>query len=551
MASPTTPLLHGYLNSTHTSNLTSFYPPQNLPTPWPLVAASLVISLTLCCYSIKGAFVSWTKAGQNRRRGLAPGVRKSWLQTWLQTFRERHANYRAGIGRPLKGKKMLHPVVHDSELEDLHKPDEAHAHHSLNDDSISSYEGEHHIDLRHKLGIDDDDITFKGNAEDDDISKHKHNLDDGDITYKGKRFDDDDGASKYTTTDPFGDSEAATLHESIREVPKSPKWQDTPLKKVIVIIICAYSTFRAITGFTIALAGLINYTTPPPAPSILLLLLLSIQIPLSNRSLPRLMTLIYTTAALLTTLAFLIVSYMPLSSLSLVPKYASLSIRGGNCPVAASDCHSQTTHWSVVGCANYTYYTDLEDSDSDEIPEAQFYPPYATHSDVNQNTSNALLTVETVILAFGTLWLLSVLLHLWEARHLFVHPVLSNLLRPQPPVPQTGRSRGRTGAACTGIVTLLGIVGAVVAAVMSFAAHVSQATGTPGHAVTYIDSLGPGTWANFTEDSTGYVVGTDYWGNATDWNDCFTVVSPTVGTGWAEWAGQNGGWEWVRVVAGL
>lgn len=288
-------------------------------------------------------------------------------RTWLQTYRERRNNYRAGIGKPVKGKKRAHPVIHESELEDLHKPDEAHPHHSLKEDSIASYEREHDLDIRFKLGLDEEvDIGCKRKVEDDGISKHKQDLNDGDIAYKG-RDDDEDVSSKHTATDPFGDSDTTTLHESILKVPKSPKWQDTPLRKVIMIIICAYLTFRAAIGLTLALAGLINNTTPPPAPSILLLLLVSIQIFISNRSLPRLMTLIYTIAATLTSLALLIAAYAPLPN-GHIPRYAHLSLTGGNCPVHASDCHTQTTHWAVLGCAKYTSYQDLEDNDADSIP---------------------------------------------------------------------------------------------------------------------------------------------------------------------------------------
>jgi hypothetical protein len=174
-------------------------------------------------------------------------------------------------------------------------------------------------------------------------------------------------------------------------------------------------------------------------------------------------------------------------------------------------------------------------------------------------SANALHIVETVLIIFGTLWLLTVLLNVYEACHLFMPPATwSNMLRPQGPIPKAHefvgdpqRARGRRGAACTSLVTILGIMGAFVAAIMSLAAHVSQATGVPGHSTTYIDSFGPGTWANFTLDQNSVVNGTSFAGNVTDWNDCFTVSAPVLGTGWAEWRDANGGWVWVRVVAGL
>jgi hypothetical protein len=134
----------------------------------------------------------------------------------------------------------------------------------LNDDSIARYKREHDDDLRHKLGVEDeDDITYRSKAEDDDSSKHKPLIGNEDITYKVKSFDDgDDKASKHIASNYFDDSEAATLRESIREILKSPKWEETPFKKVFAIAICAYC---ATVGFTIALVGLINHTTLGPA----------------------------------------------------------------------------------------------------------------------------------------------------------------------------------------------------------------------------------------------------------------------------------------------
>ena len=435
----------------------------------------------------------------------------------------------------MKGKKRAHPVVYESELEDLHIPGEAHAHHGLNDDTIRSY--------------DEDEITYNGNVEYDSISKHKQDLDKDDIAYKGKN-DDDDMTSKYTATDPFGDPDGTTLRESITEITKSPKWQCTPLKKVIMIAICAYLTFRAIIGLTLAVIGLFNNTTPAPAPSLLFLLLLAIQIYISNRSLPRLLTLIYTISAVLASLAFLTVSYVPLTPLPSIPHYGLLSLTGGTCPVRASDCHSQTTHWTVLGCANYTYYANIESDDPDEMPTSQFYVPYETRWDINAS-ANAVHVTEAVIMVLGTIWLLTVLLHIHAARHLFVPPsTLSNLLRPSGPNPRRGSPHSRS-AMFTTMAAVLGILGAFIVAVMSVAAHVSQATGTPEHAATYIDSFGAGTWANFTRDASGVVIGTGWAGNATVWNDCFTVQAPAVGMGWGPWMAGNGWLGVVRIVAGL
>jgi hypothetical protein len=471
MTTPTLSLIHGSINYTHTSDLTAFYPPQNLPTPWPLATASLIFTLAISCYGIKPAFLSWTgrlRRGQNQTG--ATGI------SWRQRLRQVPAVYRlrkAGLAVPRAA------VVHESELEDLHKPT-------------------------------------------------------------------DDLKSKAEHEDPFADSEANTLYDSILEHSPEPKWTESQSLKLVMILICLYFTFRAVVALIINFEGVINNRTTASAPSILLLLLISTQIFASNRNLPRLMSLIFTIDTVLVSIAFLIASYAPLSARN-VSRYGYLDLTGGTCAVYAGDCQSQASHWSVVGCANFTLYPDLEDDDNDETPTSKFYVPYATSGDINSASTNALHTIEAVIFVGGTAWLFTVLFQLYEARHLFTNSSMPRMLRPLGAPPQQGR--GSAGTGCMGLVVLLGIIGAFLATIISMAGHMSQALGS--HSTTYIDSIGAGTRTNFTWNSHHVATSSVYWGNATNWNDCFTVQAPRSGNGfWNQWVEQNSN-SLYRLAAGL
>ena len=52
-------LLHGYFNSTHLSGLNLYYPPGHLPTPWPWLLLSMLLSLALGVMGVRSAFSSW------------------------------------------------------------------------------------------------------------------------------------------------------------------------------------------------------------------------------------------------------------------------------------------------------------------------------------------------------------------------------------------------------------------------------------------------------------------------------------------------------------
>src|ERR1700729_3393945 len=53
---------HGLINSSHTSNLTMVYEEGALPTPWPRVVGSIVLSVLLGSVSV---WTSWTKRKQD------------------------------------------------------------------------------------------------------------------------------------------------------------------------------------------------------------------------------------------------------------------------------------------------------------------------------------------------------------------------------------------------------------------------------------------------------------------------------------------------------
>jgi hypothetical protein len=95
---PSLDLLHGVINYTHTTNLTPFYPSGNLPTPYPIIILSVIVSFVISCYSFKSAMLSVTAL-----KSTVSGVRDHPRSPWARkaSLRERPIN--------------------DTELEDLHK----------------------------------------------------------------------------------------------------------------------------------------------------------------------------------------------------------------------------------------------------------------------------------------------------------------------------------------------------------------------------------------------------------------------------------------------
>ncbi|KAF8854895.1 hypothetical protein BDZ45DRAFT_805448 [Acephala macrosclerotiorum] len=146
-----------------------------------------------------------------------------------------------------------------------------------------------------------------------------------------------------------------------------PTWTEiaSPIKRFIDVFLIGYSSFRAIVAIIIALGALISTHISPPAPSNLLLLLVSVQILLANLPYPRVLQGLLTVDVLLAALAFTITSYSSFSSSH--AKYGQLSFTDGTCPIVASNCIQQSTHWSSVGRGNYTKLIDYEDDELDGL----------------------------------------------------------------------------------------------------------------------------------------------------------------------------------------
>ena len=94
MSNSTFPTLHGLVNSTHTSSVHAFYRTGNLPTPWPLVVISSLLSLTIAIIGFKSATMTWNEPSriETIKRSAAG---KSWL------FRYQEARDARKKGKPL------------------------------------------------------------------------------------------------------------------------------------------------------------------------------------------------------------------------------------------------------------------------------------------------------------------------------------------------------------------------------------------------------------------------------------------------------------------
>ncbi|KAE9379426.1 hypothetical protein N431DRAFT_478451 [Stipitochalara longipes BDJ] len=478
MENITEQVVHGYINSTHTSRLTPYYPPANLPTPWPLLVLSVLISLLIACFNVKAAFTSFQKLGN--------GVRN---------------HPRSPFSR------LRATVAQKHELESLHRP-------KTNEEPppytcVNTY--------------DNSDFAIPVN---------------------------DDFAPQVTREESF----EAARPPSIIQPRAEESWDASPRRKALDITFLTYSTYRAILAFAIQLLSIIDKHTPSCAPSNLLLILVSIQILLSNVSFPRSLRFLLTIDTLLVAIAFTAASYAPLhntksnsyaslaSSPRNLPGYGQLNITGGTCPVYASNCIKQTSHWVQIGCGNYTQIIDYEDNDDDDNPTTGFFTPYATSGDLN-TSANPLHIIEAVIYVFGTIWLLGTVWQVYEIRYI-IWPRSRDRQKPQ---------RNDCANGLLGMVTLFGVIGAFVAAWMSIGAHMSQALGH--HHSAFLDSFGPEVNTNQTykvdPDGFNHTFSSQYWGNSTSWSDCFVVENPRSGNGWwTEWVEQNRGRLW-RIPAGV
>ncbi|KAE8454404.1 hypothetical protein EG329_000026 [Mollisiaceae sp. DMI_Dod_QoI] len=353
-----------------------------------------------------------------------------------------------------------------------------------------------------------------------------------------------------------------------------------PTTKAIYYLTVLYCTFRAISAFMINLKSLHDTHTPLSAPSIILLALLSTQIIHCNITHHPITRLLLALDILLLAITFGICSYAPNDG-EWWPRYSTLQISSGNCPVYAGDCMSQAPHWLSVGCGDYSTPSNYDNGVSYGYA-SQLYLPYRNTGDLNVQTSmNPLHAEEMTVVVFGSLWWFFVIFHLLDTfstlGEIFTLSRSHRKNAAPPPIyhhqqrtifstiksllsisftPRIHHQRARKPASSYQQVTYLWICWAgsflaFVVVLMSIGGHTSQMM--KKQHTTYLESFGPQVGVNFTRASNGVVDGVEYWGNATSWSDCFEVRAPGSRSGfWGEWVRGNrevGGL--YRVAAGL
>jgi hypothetical protein len=245
-----------------------------------------------------------------------------------------------------------------------------------------------------------------------------------------------------------------------KERERNSEWPESRSRQIWGSIFISYSTYRAVVAFIVNVQGLIDNHTGASAPSNLLILLVSIQILAANYSIPRILRGLLTIDIVLVSVAFVITSFASFSKGKKYPSYGMLIAAGGTCPYYASNCKWQTTHWDMVGCGNYT---QLVDGDDDAPAPKGFFDPYVTSGNLNTKM-NPLATVEAIILVGGLAWLLTAMFQVYEARYLIWE-------RGEESKRRCTRNRKESlyscGVGLMGCTALLGIIGAVIATLMS------------------------------------------------------------------------------------
>lgn len=397
---PALDLLHGYINSTHTTDLTPYYPSGNLPTPYPLVILSVLISMVISCYSCKGAFTSISSLRQSVSR-----VHNHPKSPWARKKNENET------------------AIHETELENLHKKGvPMHKERKNSFDPPPPY------------------MSEAGSVFEEPVPEPVHPPE-----MTSAIAEEDIGAP-----------------EVIEETRKGEWWEESRSRKIVGTIFVVYSTFRAVTALVVNVQALIDHHTSASAPSVLLLLLVSIQMLTANYSIPRLIRGILTIDILLVATAFLIAAFASLANNQNYPAYAQLALAGGTCPFYTSNCHSQATHWDVVGCGNYISLANPDDQGQDYPAPTGFFDPYTSDQGNDLNTKmNSIHIVEAIVTVFGLIWLLTAIFQIYEGRYLVW--------------PRKERRRGRylngagdqpCGVTLMGMTALLGIIGAFVATFM-------------------------------------------------------------------------------------
>lgn len=461
-------LIHGKINDTHTSHMNAQYAPNNIPTPWPLVVFSLILSFIIC---VVGAIPAMRSVDPK----YAPAPPKP---------------------NPVKPKTT---TTRSSTLPPGYTPT---------------------------------DIELQNNP-----------------------------APPYT--------------KAVKKAPlKIPKvsWK-FPIGKVIYYLTVIFCTFRAVSAFMVGLKSLHDETTPIAAPSVVLLALISTQIihAIVNHSPITRIILALDIAAL--AIAFGISGYAPNGG-EWWPRYSSLKITDGNCPVYAGDCMKQAEHWLSVGCGDWKTPTNYDSGVSYGYIE-EFYLPYQNTGDLNVQTGmNPLHAVEMTVIVFGTAWWIFVISQLldtlstigelfsrpgrqasttayaYQQQSLFssIKSIFTFSLSPRSSVRKPASDYQQ--AICIW-VCMLGILLGFVVMIMSISGHTSQMI--KKQQTTYLESFGPQVGTNFTTSANGVITASDYWGNETSWSDCFIVRAPGSRNGfWEDWVESNRkGSALFRIAAGL
>ncbi|KUJ09805.1 uncharacterized protein LY89DRAFT_740874 [Mollisia scopiformis] len=449
--------IHGKIDDTHTTLMNAQYAPNNIPTPWPLVVFSLLLSFIICCIGAAAALMSVDPQGMSAKSTSIPLSRIS-----------------------------------------------------------------------------------------------------------GKR--------KVTVT-------STTTVTAVSYKPRSLP------RTIIYYLTVVFCTFRAISAFIIGLKSLQDDTTPLAAPSVILLALISTQIMDCNIGHNPLTRLILELDIIALAISFGMSGYAP-NHHEWWPRYSTMKITDGNCPVYAGDCMSQAPHWLSVGCGDWSTPTNYDSGVSYGYPEV-FYLPYQNTGDLNVQTGmNTLHATEMTIIVFGSVWWCFVFFHILD-----IFTTLEDIFKRKP----AGTSLGGTSLGGTSLggtlnqrsifssiksllaplsprarrqpaprkvatawqqsyyplICVLGLFVAFVVMLMSIGAHASQMM--KKQQTTYLESFGPQVGTNFTTDGNGVITGSDYWGNATSWSDCFVVRAPGSRNGfWSEWVESNRrGGALFRIAAGM
>jgi hypothetical protein len=329
------------------------------------------------------------------------------------------------------------------------------------------------------------------------------------------------------------------------------KWEASVRNKILVLISVVYNTLRTVFAFKTTLELAIARSGTHPAVSSLFLLYLSFQTFISNRKLPRLLTLIVVLDLALVAAAFLVSTWDFHAH-----TYGDATVQGGTCPVYADDCTAQAHQWTQVGCGAVLPPAPSQSSSSNNgssNPNFRdtFYPPYGTSGDFNlQHRQNTLSIMERVIGGCGTFWVAITLpATLYEAGRVFLTlEGLSHLLWPIPLQDKfarnstTGKVRKRLGWTAMHLFAVFALPGALLVTVLSVAGHVAGETRRVQ--ATFVDGWGPAVEANVTfgiVDGVRVVNATGYGGNATSWSDCFTATTvPSPDGFFREWVEYNG-----------